>query len=324
MSARVSIVIPSWNRRALVVECLGSLSSQTFRDFAAIVVDDGSTDDTVEILSRDFPEMRVVRLPDNRGFAAAANAGMRAADAPLVFLLNNDMTLAPDCLERLVQRAEQSDAAMFAPLMLFRDRPDVIYSAGDGQLACGRPVSIGHGCDASGFRHPDRIFGVSAGAALYRRELLDRIGSFDERFGAYFEDSDLNFRARLAGFAAEVVRDAAAYHVGSASLEGRHVWRARQCCRNHALLVVKNMPAGLLVRHAREIIAERFHQNRRVWSVARAENGAWHALAALLGTWFSTARQIPHALAERRRIQRMRTLDTAELAALLWTRDEQG
>lgn len=314
---RLSIVIPTWNRKDLALSCLRSLEKQTFKNFETIVVDDGSTDDTAEAVDQEFPEARVVRLPRNSGFAAAANAGIRRATSGLILLLNNDITVEPDFLEKLLQAADSSNAAMFAPLLLWRDDPKVIYSAGDRQLASGRPESVGFRRPREGFAFPRTIFGVSAAAGLYRREVFDRVGLLDEHFVAYFEDSDLSFRARLAGFEAEFVEDAVGCHMGSASIGGREWWRTRQCYRNHALLVLKNMPLELIRRNARVILAERIHQTRRLFSAARAERGAVWAAGVLGTTWLSILRQLPHALRERHRIQRTREIELGKLEELV-------
>ncbi len=222
----ISVIIPTWNRRQLLAACLDSLAAQTFRDFEIIVVDDGSTDGTAAYLADAYPHVRVVSLARNSGFATAINAGIRQAQSDWLFLLNNDMTLEPSCMELLADAASQDLASLIAPLVLCQDQPQLIYGAGDRQYVSGRPEAIGHGQPVDTFVHPRRIFGVSAGAALYDRSVFERIGLFDESFGAYFEDSDLNFRAKLAGFRACVVPEARAYHLGSASLNARHLWRA--------------------------------------------------------------------------------------------------
>jgi GT2 family glycosyltransferase len=314
---RVSVVIPTWNGRDLLASCLESLNAQTFRDFDARVVDDGSTDDTAAMLERRFPHVRVIRFPQNRGFCAAVNAGIARAEGNLIVLLNNDMTLAPGFLEHLVAAADASDAALFAPLILWRDDPFIIYAAGDQQLANGRPVPMAFRCSLEEFEFSKEVFGVSAGAALYRREVFDTIGTFDPYFNIYFSDSDVSFRARLAGFKAEFMREAVAYHVGSASLLGKTLKRTRQCYVNHALLVIKNMPWALLVRHGPAILAERVHQTRRLFSAARTERGAMRAAAILLSAWMSMWRRLPHAVRERRRIQKSRKISLTELEALL-------
>jgi len=291
--------------------------SQSWRDFEVIVVDDGSTDGTGEFVRQAYPEVRVVRLPYNSGFCIATNAGIRASEGSLVFLLNNDMTLAPDCLERLVVSLATTGAGMTGPLILWRDDPESIYSAGDRLRPSGRPENIGYRMPLASFALPRQVFGVSAGAMLARRELFDEIGLLDERFGSYFEDCDLCFRARLAGYAIALAPEARAYHVGSASLQGNRWKRARQCCRNHALLVVKNMPARLLLRHFPSIARERLHQAACVVSSARCEFGLLRAVGMLGKTMGSMARALPYALRERRRIQRARRVTAADIESLL-------
>lgn len=157
---------------------------------------------------------------------------------------------------------------------------------------------------------------MSAGAAVYRREVFDRVGLLDEAFVAYFEDVDLCFRARLAGFEAACVPDAIAYHVGSASQEGKTWWRSRQCYRNHALLLIKNMPIGLLLRFAPHILAERLHQARMLVASARAEFGLARALLELARTWSEILRVLPHALKSRRANTHIRKISSRALSEL--------
>lgn len=317
---KVSVVIPTWNRCDLLLECLASLDRQSFRDFEVVVVDDGSTDGTSETLHRDRPAVVVVTRERNGGFAEAINAGIALATGEFFFLLNNDMTLEPDCLEKLLCATEQSHSDMTAPMVLWRDNPGVIYSIGDGLLRSFRPESIGFRAPRAEFEPPIEVFGVSAGAALFRRAVFDTVGLFDERFVAYFEDSDLCFRARLAGFHATACPEAVAYHIGSASLAGKTWWRSRQCFRNHALLVLKNVPAPLLLRLAPLVIAERLHQARQCFSAARAEFGALRAGLVLIEAMISIWRQVPAMLIERRRTQRGRRISSRQLMNLLSAR----
>lgn len=316
-SLRLTVVIPTWNRWALLEECLQSLRKQTFEAFEVIVVDDGSTDDTAAAVKRDFPEVRFIRLEMNGGFAKAVNVGIREARLELVMLLNNDMTLDKHCISELVEGADESAAAMFAPLVLFKDDPDVIYSAGDRLLANGRPESVGFRIPIEDFSEPGRIFGVSAGAALYRRALFDEIGLFDEGFVAYFEDADLCARARLAGLEASFVGEAVAYHVGSASIEERLWWRTRQCYRNYHLLVVKNMPASVLLHHLGAIALESWRGMGRVVSAARCEFGLARSLWILIKTVGSIKLAFIGAVVQRWKIQRGRALTGREFEALL-------
>lgn len=317
-SRRVSVVIPTFNQERLLAACLESLRVQTFRDFEVIVVDDASTDHTRAMLAAQFPEVQVCGQPVNGGFCHTVNTGIGLAGGELVVLLNDDMTLDSPFLEALVAAADaHPEYALFAPLILWRDEPSVIYGAGDIQCASGRPESLGFRTPVEGFRFEEEVFGVCAGAAMYRAEVFDRIGLFDAKYRVYFSDSDLSFRARLAGYRARFVRDAVARHVGSASLSGRTLSRTRQCYVNHLMLLVKNMPAPLLVRHAPAIARERLHQARRVFSAARNEEGAAYAVRMLAATWLRAVSLLPRAVWKRRYIQRHRRISLGELDRML-------
>jgi GT2 family glycosyltransferase len=315
-SQRVAVVIPTWNGKELLAECLESLRALNAPPAQIIVVDDASTDGTTEMLARQFPEVHLIAMKENGGFCAAVNAGIAEADADWVFLLNNDMTLRPDCVSKLVAAGDEG-ADMLAPLILWRDEPNVIYSAGDMQRRNGRPESCGFLRKLDGFPMPKRIFGVCAGAGMYRREVFERIGAFDEKFNIYFSDSDINFRARLAGFSAALVADAVAFHVGSAHLSGRTWKRTRQCYINHMLLTLKNMPVPLMLKFAGGIAAEHIHQTRRVFSAMRAESGSARAARELFSAWLEMISLLPHALRYRRRIQRMRSISPRDLEDML-------
>jgi hypothetical protein len=315
--AVITVVIPTYDGRDLLRACLDSLRAQTAGGFVVLVVDDASSDGTAAMLASDYPEVRCIRREINGGFARAANDGIRAVRTEWAFLLNNDMTLDPDAMARLHAAARQGDAHLLAPLVLWRDDPGRVYSAGDRILPGGRPEAIGHGDPRATMTPPERIFGVSGGAAMLHCDMLRETGPFDETFDAYFEDADLCFRARLAGYEARLVPEAVAYHVGSGSLGGRHAWRARQCARNHALLLVKNYPRDALDRLGFLILREHLHQLRRVFGVTRSESGTASAVWACVATWAGIAVRLRHAFRERRRIQRRRRLSTGALLDLL-------
>jgi hypothetical protein len=300
MNAAVTVIVPVYNRADLLRDCLESLRRQSYTPLRVIVVDDASQEDIAACAAAAYPDAELVRRDVNGGFARAANDGLRRVDTPLAFLLNSDMTLEPDCLERLVEGMSDSRAAMTCPLVLFRDDPDTIYSAGDTILRGGRPESIGLRQPRAGFEVNRRPFGVSAGAALYSREVFDTIGLFDEKFVAYFEDADLCMRARAAGFQAACVPEAVAYHVGSASLFGNTAWRTRQCYRNHALLVLKNYPLRRLLLESPWILRERIHQTRRLLAAYRTEWGLVRAWRERLSAFTESAALVPYALNARR------------------------
>lgn len=313
----ISIVIPTYNKTDLLQDCLRSIKQQTCTPDEVIVVDDASTEIIAGAVSEIFPAARVLRLENNSGFCVAINTGIRAAAGSHVFLLNNDMTLEPDCLERLVFVATLAPTAIVTPFVRFQAEPGIVFAAGDALLRNGRPVSIGFRKSCAGFQARSDVFGATGGAMLVPRDVFNTVGLFDERFVAYFEDADFSARARLAGYSCVLAADAFAKHVGSASLAGKTWWRSRQCFRNHALLVIKNFPASVLLRNFPVIVVERIHQARRVFSSARTEFGALHALVVLAGAALSLAAAIPHAVRERYRIQRTRRIGAAAFHALL-------
>jgi hypothetical protein len=248
--AGLDIVIPNYNGRQFLETCLGSIFRQTFTSFQVIVVDNGSADGSVAFLQDRFPAVKVIVLQENTGFSAAVNRGIAAGHCPLVFLLNNDTELAPDCLAELVRAAGAHGDAFFAPKMLsFRER-EILDGAGEGYLRGGVGYRLGTlERDSEVYSRPRQVFGACGGAALYRRVMLERIGLFDEDFFAYLEDVDLNFRANRAGFSCRYVPSARVYHIGSATTGSKiNPFTVRLSTRNNLYLLLKNYPVSMLCR----------------------------------------------------------------------------
>ncbi len=245
---RVTVIIPNWNGERFLSTCLGSLREQSFEDFDVIVVDDNSTDGSVAFTRRNFPEVRVLPLDENKGFSAAVNAGIRASGAECVALLNNDTEVDPKWLHALVRDADaHPEAGLFASKMVdFYDRR-VLDGAGDALRRSGLPLRLGHGePDRGQYDEKALVFGACAGAALYRRNMLDDVGLFDEDFFANCEDGDLSFRAQLAGYRCLYVPESVIYHMGSATFGKRSPTSVRLGTRNSLCLLVKNLPTPLV------------------------------------------------------------------------------
>jgi GT2 family glycosyltransferase len=246
---QVSVVIVNWNGLRLMEQCLPTLARQTFSDFEIIVVDNGSTDGSVGWLGEHHPAIRVIRNEENLGFAAANNQAIRTSRAEFVVTLNNDTQVEPGWLEALV-RAVQPDASigMGACKMLFADRPKVINSTGINLDRVGIAWDrCGGERDDAAETQPREVFGPSAGAALYRRAMLDEIGLFDERFFMYLEDVDLAWRARLAGWGCLYVPSSRVYHVHSASAGEGSRFKNRLLGRNKVWTIAKNYPLDKLL-----------------------------------------------------------------------------
>lgn len=249
----IDVIIPNYNGAALLPTCLDALRAQTRRDFCVVVVDDGSTDDSVELMRRNYPEVQVIVMPRNRGLAAAVNAALDATGGEYVALLNNDTEADPRWLEHLVGALERYPAYDFAAskLLLF-DRRDHIHSAGDYYRKDGVPGNRGvWQRDQGQYDVMEEVFGPCAGAAAYRRSALEALAEegrvLDEDLVMYCEDVDLNLRARLSGRRTIYVPRAVVYHMLSAT--GGGALASYYCGRNFLLVWAKNMPPRLARRY---------------------------------------------------------------------------
>ena len=197
----ITVIIVNWNGRHLLPDCLKSLQEQKFKKFNTIIVDNGSSDGSVEWLSGHHPEVRVVPLSSNRGFCAANNVGYRLVKTKYVALLNNDAVAHPLWLGRLVEALEKNSEAGFAAskILNFKE-PEIIDRAGDSYTRAGVGLLRGRGMSFQDYEKQEWIFGACAAAALYDKRMIDEIGFFDEDFFLLYEDVDLSFRAQLKGY----------------------------------------------------------------------------------------------------------------------------
>ncbi|MEJ7871552.1 MAG: glycosyltransferase family 2 protein [Rubrobacteraceae bacterium] len=312
MPGRVTVVVPNWNGKKFLSACLDALRDQSFEGFETIVVDNGSTDDSVAFTRRDFPEVRVVSLGENRGFSAAANAGIEASETEYVALLNNDTEQDAGWLDELVRAADaHPEAGLFASRLVdFHDRR-FLDGAGDALRLSGLPYRLGHGeRDRGQFDKLGYVFGACGAAAMYRREMLDEIGTFDEDFVSYCEDGDLSFRAQLAGYRCLYVPGSVVYHMGSASTGGkRSATATRLGTRNSLSLLVKNLPLSL-VPHILPFFV--FGQLARLLTAAVTGSLRAH-LEGLYGAW----RHQPIMLKKRRQVQGKKRVSDAQVRLML-------
>lgn len=239
-----TVVIPNYNGSRFLAPCLESLKTQTVQPAQIIVVDNGSEDDSLAVLERDYPEVKVIANEDNLGFSAAVNLGIEASTTPYVLLLNNDTEADPQMIFYLEQ-AMHRDARAFsvASKMIQLHHPDLIDSAGDLYTVAGWAVPRGSGHCASRYTHSCAVFSACAGAALYRREVFDKIGTFDERHFAYLEDVDIGYRARLFGYRNIYEPKALVRHVGSGTSGSKYnAFKVSLSARNNLWVIYKNMP----------------------------------------------------------------------------------
>ena len=308
----ISVIIPNWNGARFLPTCLDSLRRQSYPRFEVIVVDNASTDASVELMERDYSEVRLVRLPTNRGLTGGVNAGIQVARGEIIALLNNDTEADADWLSELVRALEADpEAGMAASKMLLFDRRDVIHSAGDYYRVDGLPGNRGvWQKDEGQFDAARRVFGACGGAAAYRRKLLEEIGLFDEEFFMYCEDVDLAWRAQIAGYPCAFAPRAIVYHRLSATGGGRIA--SYYTGRNTIYVIAKDVPPSLFRKHWGRIVLA---QLRIAWEALKA----WRGEAArarlrgqLAGLW-----GLPRMLAKRRTVQRSRRVSDEYLASII-------
>jgi GT2 family glycosyltransferase len=306
------VVIPNWNGEKLLPVCLNSLRRQTYRRLEVIVVDNGSGDGSLALLAQDYPEVQVIALAENRGYAGGINAGFRAAHGQVLIAFNNDAEADPAWVEELIAAlARHPQAGMATSRVRLFDRRDHLHTAGDFYRLDGIPGNRGvWQPDGPAYDEECWVFGAAGVASAYRRAMLDQIGLLDEGFGSYLEDVDLSWRAQLAGYRCIYAPQAVAYHMVSATGGGSVA--SFFVGRNTLFVLFKNYPGSLL---------------RRYWpAVVRAQIGialealrAWRGQAARarLRGQLAALRHLPRLLRQRRIVQRSRRVSDDYLLRVL-------
>ena len=251
MENLISVVIVNWNGLAYLDACLSSVLAQTWPGVEVILVDNGSRDGSAAHVRARYPRVRVLALDENVGFAAGNNVGIHASQGDYVATLNTDAEAEPGWLSTLIQGMSAApDVGMCASKMLFSHDRSRINSTGIAIDRAGIAWDRDGGkADLEAGLSAGQVFGPCAGAALYRRDMLESLGGFDEDFFYLYEDVDLAWRARLAGWQAWYCPDARVYHVhAGAGTEGTP-FKSTLLARNRVWTILKNYPSPqLLVR----------------------------------------------------------------------------
>ena len=321
----VSLVVVNWDRRDLLRACLRSLEAQTFRDFEILVVDNGSQDGSVAMVEREFPQIRLIRNVANRGFCAANNQAIAAAAGRYVALLNNDAEADPRWLEELLGAFDRGeDVGMAASKILVWESRSTIDKAGHLIYPDGQNRGRGTGePDRGQYDHVEETAWPDGCAAMYKKEMLDAVGGFDEDFFAYADDAELGLRARLAGWRCFYIPTAVVYHHLGSSLGRFSPERLVLIERNRVWLAAKLFPWSMLVLTPFYFLlraaagawgaavgrgeAARFAGRQSLWLLIKCFFRA--NLVALAG--------LPRILAKRREVARICRLSPAEVRALL-------
>jgi GT2 family glycosyltransferase len=329
--AKISVVVVNWNRRELLRACLQSLARQDLgRQFELIVVDNGSDDGSSEMVELDFSRVpafrvRVIRNASNRGFCAANNQGFAASDSAFVALLNNDAEAEPGWLTALVGAFDRRpDIGMAASKILVYEDPRRIDKVGHLIYPDGQNRGRGSGeIDTGQYDRVEDVLWPDGCAAMYRREMLDQIGYFDEDFFAYADDAELGLRARIAGWGCLYIPGAVVRHHRGATLGIRSFRRLELIERNRVLLAAKLFPWQLLWLNGPYYLTR---LAAGIWAAlqGRGEAGKHPGLrgkarmaAALIKGDLSALILLPRILRKRRSLQKFRKLTPGQLKKLL-------
>jgi len=245
----VVIVIPNYNGKAFISGCLNSIRNQTYRYSSTIVVDNGSTDGSVEYIRQNFDWVNVVPLNENRGYAGGVNEGIRLAlesrNVEQIGIINNDAVMERNWLEVLLAFMEKNPAVASCQGKVLFTTSKRINTLGISPLPDGSALNLGIGLDDRSL--PDfEVFGVSGAAALYRVAAMREAGLFDDEFFAYMEDVDMAWRLRLHGWKSFLVGDAIVHHVHSLSSRSRE-FKLHLITRNSNYVLMKNLPIAYWV-----------------------------------------------------------------------------
>jgi len=324
----ISVIVVNWNGLRLLDECFGSLANQTWPNKEFILVDNGSTDGSRDLLTawaRRLPNAQSILLPTNTGFCKGNNVGFSHARGEWIALFNNDAVAEPLWLEELMRYGDVSKrVGLLASKILFQDPPGVIDKAGhliywDGQ-------NRGRGTmetDIGQYDKPEEILWPDACAALYHRKVFEETGGFDETFFAFGDDADLGMRARLLGWKAWYVPSAVVHHRHSASFGVYSPLKVMLVERNRVLLAVKNFPWLLLLQNPfwtlRRLYWNAYGAYRRKGAASRfVEAHGWRrTLFNFFWSYSSALKLLPAAFRKRRLIQKTRRLSTRETLDLL-------
>ncbi|MCR5222039.1 MAG: glycosyltransferase family 2 protein [Lachnospiraceae bacterium] len=243
--SEVTVIIPNYNGDAYIENCLQSLKKQTFRDFEILIIDNASEDHSADYIVAHYPEIPLIRLSQNFGFSRAVNEGIKRTKSPYLILLNNDTVCDPHFVEELYQ-AIAKDKKIFSvsSKMLQMYAPEKIDGAGDLYCALGWAFARGKDRSKALYEKESKVFSACAGAAIYRRDLFEQIGYFDEFHFTYLEDVDVGYRARIMGYENRYTPKAIVYHAGSGATGSRYnPFKVRIAARNSWYVIYKNMPA---------------------------------------------------------------------------------
>lgn len=311
--ASASVIIPNWNGSKLLEDCLKSLRKQTFKDFEVILVDNGSIDNSLEYVKNNFPEVRIVILKKNFGFAKAINVGVKVSRAKYVVFLNNDTSVDKNWLKSLIACVDSHPEVISvnSKLLNFYDNK-IIDGVGILINEVGQARSIGwQEKDKGQYDKEEYIFGATGGASLFRRKDFIKVGLFDEKYFMYSEEVDFSFRAQFLGYRSIFCPKAIVYHKHKATSKKLPAFIEYWQFRNMTQTIIKDFPSGILFKNWRFLKIILVHFNTIFYQL---KNGFWWP-PFLADLWILF--HFPQLLRERKRIQSTRKVSDDYIESFL-------
>ena len=302
---KASVIIPNWNGEKLLKDCLSSLTKQTYKNFEIIVVDNDSTDDSVEFINKFYPSIKLIRLNKNYGFAKAINEGARNSNADYVVFLNNDTYVDKNWLKSLVVYAEKyPEAISINSKLLNYYNHSKIDGVGILINEVGQAKSLGWEEEDKGqYDRVKYIFGATAGAALFKRLDFIKVGMFDEDYFMYSEEVDFAFRAQFLNYKSIYCPSAIVYHKHKATAKRLPQLLEYWQFRNMTQTIIKDFPTKVLLKKWRWLKIILVHLNTILYQL---KNGfLWPPILSDLWILF----HLPYLLKERVRIQKNKKVD---------------
>jgi len=329
-----AVIIANWNGKKYLKDCFDSLAKQTYQNFKIIFVDNGSSDDSVDFVERNYPETKIIQFKKNTGFCFGYNTGIKKAleenGTSYIFILNNDTKLHEKFIENMINcsKAHPKAGSIQSKVLNFYE-PNKIDCVGIILARDGTAHNRGYEeTDEGQYENEDEIFGANATAVLYTKESLEKTklpgnNYFDRGHFAYYEDVDLAWRMRLAGFKAYLCPKAIVWHVHSGSTGKSSLFKAYYLHRNHFFAIFKNYPTGIMMRvlgwrflsYAR-LIFDIFQKNKKASEYATGQGKIRIALT-ILRAWGSVIYNLPGIIEKRRLIQKNKIVNKEEILSWL-------
>jgi GT2 family glycosyltransferase len=324
-----AIIIANWNGKEHLEKCLQSLAHQTYKDFKIILVDNGSVDGSVFFVEKNYPEIELIKLEKNTGFAYANNAGIQRAfldeNIKYIITLNNDTKTQENYLEKMIDCARRHpEAGSIQPkVMNFFDQ-NIIDSVGILIYLDASAINRGQKeNDAGQYEKEEEIFGASASAALYTHEALNKVklpgeNYFDSDYFAYYEDVDLAWRLRLAGFSSFYCPGARVFHVHSATGKNYSPFKSFHIIRNQYYNILKNMPLYCMLRALLFMPIRYFFMavsvlRKKGPSAELSKQKNESIIRIVLRAWCGVLGNLPQLLKKRKFIQNNKTAKNADV-----------